>query len=880
MADAGSELDATSRLNPVIRSYVYPPDKNSQKRFWLIYFCLTGVLMFIGGPVLEIFLVQPLITLLLQEAATITPDTACFDPRRANQTCPDDVLVEYYFWNMSNAESWLAGGEAPVYEEIGPYAFNTREVRYNLSYTDSWSSVEYSYHQYAEFLPSKSCAGCSMNDSLTSVNRAYLQFIAAGGVPPMGTDSETMVMSTLLPSSLKLSIDIISEFMTPLSGSTDPTTIYDYAVSQWSSCAPIEAVQGLYGLPTPFVKDTGVAPPGTVTYHPEFCQFVVETFQSMYGVDIQPSQFATYGVGLSVDAANAFLDLAVGASNVTNQDPIAQQFLYLFMLSPQDAVLQHLSAASVPQFAALSTIDANTWALLQGYVLRTMTDAGKVLFRAALAAGGGGLVVSRPLNEWLNGFEDPLLKLGAVAADPTLFHLRPWEYTPSLALTFSSADEPLVYFGLESYEELSWNRSDIGRFLPLIQHKRMRTGKAEADVPHTIDAYRGLRFRNESWGILRMAGQNEGVAVGTTADRSTPFVTFDSALSRSILTEYSGHDIQVKNIDSMLFTLANASIAPCNWTAYEGWADETGFSYPTYRAAINGLDESTYWAYAGKDGNETLMAHLFNVSAYFGIVDADSLARDRCMVPDDRAAAWDVSSTFACPTVYSLPRFLGADTWSNSTGVAAWNASLAQHAYGLAVEPLTGISVKGHKTYQLNHVVSRTPIMYPDIFVVSINGSASSSAQDSITVPIYWVRMSWEPKDADAYLLRAMKTLITYMYTILVIFWPSMGSVFAISSFLLLLLGKDAAERKKALAELGTNRGREVVMRSGSKKDSTRRRIHVDASPFDVDGVDTNNANNANTENDTSILQAVSEAVGPEYASDEEEFLNSAKLIV
>jgi len=514
-----------------------------------------------------------------------------------------------------------------------------------------------------------------------------------------------------------------------------------------------------------------------------------------------------------------------------------------------------------------------------------------VLLDAAIPPGGGGIVIARPLSEWLYAYENPLLRLGAVAADPTAFHLRPWEYTPSLALTFSSADEPLQYFGFESYGQLSWNRTDVGRFLPLVQHKRMRTGKADGDVPLAVDAYRGLRFRNESWGILSMTGQNEGVSVGTGADRSTPFVTFDSALSRSVLAEYSGHDIQVKKIDSMLFTMANASMVACNWTSYEGWADESGFSYASYRQAMNGLAEPAYWTYVGKDGNETLLAQHYNVSAYFGPLgphypkDAEAararIARDRCMVPDGLTAAWDVSATFACPTVYTLPRFLGADSWANSTGVSPWNASVAEHAYGLAVEPMTGISVKGHKTYQLNHVVSRTPIMYPDIFVVSSNGSASSNASDAITVPIFWVRMGWEPKDADAYLLRAMRTLITYMYTILVIFWPCMGSVFAIASILVLLLGKDAADRKKALAELGAYRGRDLIFRSSTKsktkdKDAagTRRRIHVEAS-----SIESGERVLSSACEHPSILHAVSEAVGADDASDEEAFVSSARLI-
>lgn len=899
-------------INPVIQKYVYPGDRTSKRRFWLIYFFVTGVLMFVGGPCAEIFLVQPLISLLLQDTATITPDTGCFNHRLANQTCADDVVVEYYFWNMTNAAAWLAGSGPPAYEEIGPYAFASKEVRYNLTYSESWDAVEYTYHQYAEFLPSKSCASCRLNDTLTSVNRAYLQFIAAGqGVPPGTPDSETMVMSTLLPSSLKLSMDTISAFMGPLTGSADPGTLYNSTLSQWSACGPVSAVMDLYGLPTPFVRDSGVA---QLSYHPEFCQFVVEALENMYGASVSPSQFSAYGIGLSLDASKAFVELAVGSSNMTHQDPLSQQFLYMFLMYDQATVLQHLDAASAPQASLLSAIDATTWALLQGYVMRTMTEGGKMLFDAALLAGNGGLVVSRPLQEWLYGFEDPVLRLGAAAADPASFHLRPWEYTPALALTFSSADEPLEYFGLDSFSQLSWNRSEIGRFLPLIQRKRVRTGKAADELPHAIDAYRGLRFRNESWGILNMTGQNEGISAGPMAERSTPFVTFDSALSRAVLAEYSGHDIQVKKIDSMLFIMSNASMNPCNWTAYEDWADVTGFDYASYRAAVNGLSDADFWAYMG---NDTLLADHYNLSAYFGDVD---ISRDRCMVPDEGEAAWDVSGAFACPSIYSLPRFLGADAWSSSTGIASWNASTAKHAYGLAVEPMTGISVKGHKTYQLNHVVSRTPYMYPHVWVVNgsnwsneINGIAGLAGDDSVTVPIFWVRMSWEPTDADAYLLRAMGTLITYMYTILVIFWPSLGSIFAVASILLLLLGKESNDRRKALTNLGAYRGKEIIFRTGSR---LRRRIQVQAiaDAFSAgdevggvedaaldsgeisDGMDVSaghNSDNSSAQLSSRVSDVgtaadfnaitsryIQQAVGLEDASDEEEFIRSAHLVV
>lgn len=210
--------------------------------------------------------------------------------------------------------------------------------------------------------------------------------------------------------------------------------------------------------------------------------------------------------------------------------------------------------------------------------------------------------------------------------------------------------------------------------------------------------------------------------------------------------------------------------------------------------------------------------------------------------------------------MFTLPRFLRASNDTvNGTGVQSWNATEKEHIYALAVEPMTGISVKGHKTYQLNHVLSKTSVMYPDLWTVQTD----VSSPNTITVPIYWVRMSWEPTDADAYLLRAMRTLISYMYTILVIISPSIGSTLAISCILLLLLGKDAVERKKGVAKRQENRGKALVFRS-----LTPRKIHVHASEFANDDLDR-----------SVILRSVSEAVGVEDASDEEEFISSAHIL-
>lgn len=812
--------------------------------------------MCVFGPLGEEFLVQPLVTLLLAESSTVKPDTACFNHRLSNQTCPDDVAVEYYFWNITNSNEWLSGVEPPKYEEIGPYAFKTYEVRYNLTYSPAWDTVEYTYHQWAEFDSEKSCGNCSLNDTLISVNRAYLQFMSSSSGMPI--DSENSAMFALLPSSLKVSLDAIGLYVSALYGSLNE----NQTISQWSSCAPVEAIKDVLNLPTPFVKD--IPAPTPLPYHPEFCHFIVQTMQIMYNISIEPSQFDAYGLGMSIESSHAFLELAVGNSNATYQDVAAQQFLLLFLTYDQATTIQYLTAVSAPQVQYLSLIDPNTWSLLKGYVAAIMTDGGKLMFSSFLTTGGGGLVISRQIYDWLYGYEDPVLFLAAQSSSGD-YALRPWEYIPSLALTFPSSTHPIEYFSQftgsnMTFADLSWNASDIGRFMPLIQQKKITTGKGQNDKPQDVQQYRGIGFRNESWGIINMTGQNEGILFGDSAWQSSDFITFDSALSRPISTQYSGMDVKVKKIESMLFVMSNASKSACNWTAYQEWADDAQFDPVVYQVVMAGISVADYHEFMSNDTSfsEYLENSQLgqNFSRTFGRVD---ISRDRCMVPDEGEAVWDVSSTFACPTMYTLPRFLDTSQFVKSTtGIMEWNASVEEHAYGLAVEPMTGISVKGHKTYQLNHLVSRTPVMYPNLWVLENSSVHTGYDQDFATVPVFWVRMSWEPKDSDAYLLRAMRTLISYMYTILVIGWPSIGFVTAASCLAALWFGKDAKERSKQIKVLQESRADPLIFRSAGKANPQSISIHV-------------SANNT-------VLQAVSDAVGLEDASDEEEFVSTARL--
>lgn len=417
-----------------------------------------------------------------------------------------------------------------------------------------------------------------------------------------------------------------------------------------------------------------------------------------------------------------------------------------------------------------------------------------------------------------------------------------------------------------SIQDLSWNRSDIGNFLPLVQQKRMSTGKSKSARGQNIYEYRGLPFVNATWGILNNTGSNEGISYGGPVLASTSWLTFDSALARPIRVEYSRNDTKVKGIDSMIFTMSSPSLKKCNWTLYEEWADKKNFSASAFQEVMNTMPEELY---NSLNSNDRLFSEYLKLSLlgedleyFFGKQDP---SRDRCMTPDLADAVWDMSGAFACPTFYSFPRFhqISPETLQ-MTGYTEWNSSHTEHSYGLAVEPLTGISVKGHKTYQVNHLVTKTSLLYPTLWTVNGSSETTGMQMDIVAVPVFWIRMWWEPKDADAFLLRSIKSMISYLYTILVIGWPSMGGFMLISSLIQLLYSRDAKKRSRILKEVQEDKAKPLkIPKSQRKKLHTIYMAHHQQIAENVGPICEH------------ILHAINEAYDEDYSSEEEAIENS-----
>jgi hypothetical protein len=149
------------------------------------------------------------------------------------------------------------------------------------------------------------------------------------------------------------------------------------------------------------------------------------------------------------------------------------------------------------------------------------------------------------------GFVDPLLEAGAQAASPQGYPFVPWLYTPFIGIGFPSKDAPLEYFSSVTgvnytLDMLSWNPDAIGSYHPLVQHKRLRTGKAASTLPKDVLRYNGLPYMNFTRGVVNMTGADEGGQFQQGVGVDAQPAAFDSILARPLVAEAKGEAAAVR----------------------------------------------------------------------------------------------------------------------------------------------------------------------------------------------------------------------------------------------------------------------------------------------------------------------------------------------
>eukprot|EP00887_Chlorella_sp_A99_P004333 scaffold15.g4333.t1 len=421
--------------------------------------------------------------------------------------------------------------------------------------------------------------------------------------------------------------------------------------------------------------------------------------------------------------AGAFLDAAIGTSSpATGVDPTAQTFVIGFMSLPRAAFLAALAAAPAPApalGAALGTLSALQWSALQNYVVGIIPTWGRTVYSQMLAGGGGGLVVTKTVFEFLHDTGNP-----ATA------------------------------------------------FYPQVQQKKMLTDKAAGDPTQVLQEYRGLPFSRRPTGNLNASAPNEGIVMGVNYTPKNPAYSYDSLMSRIMYSATTGELVRINDkFEAYNMVMTVDSARGCNASYAADWAAVAGFNATAFNEAMAPIDAlystsnatlaAQYWEAMQEDagargGGEAGRRHggggrrargggavaagggpgeaaravllgrlngtaLGSLGRYFG--DRD-VRRERCIAGEAHDAGWWAMGRTG------RARGAGAGTGSEGGGAhppprrrglllsgQTWNADAEAHEWRFAIEPFTGMSVEARKTAQYVHLVARSDQMYPNLWV-------------------------------------------------------------------------------------------------------------------------------------------------------------------
>uniref|UniRef100_A0A3B3TQB2 Scavenger receptor class B, member 2a n=1 Tax=Poecilia latipinna TaxID=48699 RepID=A0A3B3TQB2_9TELE len=133
----------------------------------------TGIvcahLLIVGIALVVAQVFQTMINSRLKQEITLTEKSQMFESWK---NPPPPVYMEYYFFNVTNPEEFLAGGKASV-KQIGPYTYREYRPRENVTFLENGTKVYALNPKSFVFVPEKS-AGDPEVDIVRTVNIPFV----------------------------------------------------------------------------------------------------------------------------------------------------------------------------------------------------------------------------------------------------------------------------------------------------------------------------------------------------------------------------------------------------------------------------------------------------------------------------------------------------------------------------------------------------------------------------------------------------------------------------------------------------------------------------------------------------------------------------------
>ena len=308
--------------------------------------------------------------------------------------CDSPQVTSFNFWNLTNPLEVISGTEPPRLKEIGPYVMhNAKEKKTNVTFFDNNTKVSYIATSYAEWKHDAFCDGCTLNDTIVSFNPAYYTLVHMFG-------SEKNFLYSLTPKVLPGVIGGIASVLKALGAmpsmaaslphvkaavEAGDDAVNALALVQWGDCSVLGG-KSVTALPLP---------PATLAAFPVVPEFgaYAATAAGLNDTSI---------LGLSPNAAKVIV-------NALTADPSGM------------AVLGYLRWP-LPALAGKFNVTATQAKLIKGFIVHLSLSYGKAAGAAAmgpfLGPKSSGIFVKRSIDEWINGYFDPLTSSRYTPDDP------------------------------------------------------------------------------------------------------------------------------------------------------------------------------------------------------------------------------------------------------------------------------------------------------------------------------------------------------------------------------------------------------------------------------------------------------------------------------
>ncbi|KAG0713999.1 Lysosome membrane protein 2 [Chionoecetes opilio] len=139
-----------------------------QLRVQVAVLVVVGVVLVVGAAVVHACFGQ-VFGRLLDGRLMLVPGSKTLESFKAP---PVPILMQFYLFNVTNSQA-VVGGAAPVLQQLGPYTYEEKPLKYNLTFDDAEGTVTYLQNKTFYYRPDLS-PGVALTDQVTTVNAVMM----------------------------------------------------------------------------------------------------------------------------------------------------------------------------------------------------------------------------------------------------------------------------------------------------------------------------------------------------------------------------------------------------------------------------------------------------------------------------------------------------------------------------------------------------------------------------------------------------------------------------------------------------------------------------------------------------------------------------------